>query len=150
MTTLDGLHPAYGHIAGKAHLYPARVIYGDTDAAGIVYYANYLRLAEAARDALLCLLGYPIRSLLQGDDPIGFAVKHCEIDYHKPARLDDVLEIKTTISQVKGASIQMAQDVYREGEKLVSISLRLACITEDARPAALPAGLKAEFEAFLK
>ena len=123
-----------------------RVYYEDTDAAGIVYYANYLRFAERARTELLRDLGYSHGQIAN----VAFAVRYCEADYKKPARLDDLLEVKTDLTQLGGASLEMRQSILREGEELVLLHLKLACITRDARPARIPAELREKLASLLE
>ena len=123
-----------------------RVYYEDTDAAGIVYYANYLRFAERARTELLRTLGYSHGQIAN----IAFAVRYCAADYKKPARLDDLLEVKTGLIQLGGASLEMRQSILRQGEELVLLHLKLACITQDARPARIPAELREKLASLLE
>ena len=133
--------PARGVINGGAHRYPLRVYYEDTDAGGIVYYANYLKFAERARTEMMHLLeaGYA-ESVTSGK--IAFAVRRCEVDYLAPARLDDVLEVRTTISQTRGASMNSHQTVYRGDEELVRLEVELVCLNRDSCPARIPNDLK--------
>ena len=113
--------------ATHVHVFPLRVYYEDTDAAGIVYYANYLRFAERARTEMLRVRGVESGALMEGDG-VAFAVRHCEVDYIKPARLDDALEIRSSVIELAGASVRMRQDVCRDGDLLVSMTVRLACM----------------------
>lgn len=123
-----------------------RVYYEDTDAAGIVYYANYLRFAERARTELLRDLGYHHGQF----ENIAFAVRYCEADYKKPARLDDLLEVRTILTQLGGASLEMCQTILRQGEELVLLRLKLACITQEAKPARIPKDLRQKLETLLE
>ena len=98
-----------GTIDGGVHLYPLRVYYDDTDAAGIVYYANYLRMAERARTEMLRMIGAR-HTELSSRDGVSIAVSRCEIDYLRPARLDDELHIRTRITALGGATAQERRD----------------------------------------
>jgi acyl-CoA thioester hydrolase len=109
------------------HIFPLRVYYEDTDAAGIVYYANYLKFAERARTELLRELGVESMALMESDD-LAFAVRDCRAEYLKPGRLDDALEVHTQLVDLGGASLRMRQDVKRGGDLLVAIEIRLACM----------------------
>lgn len=129
------------------HVYPIRVYYEDTDAAGIVYYANYLKFAERARTELMRTLGFEHRRLMEGDG-IQFAVRRCEADYRKPARLDDLVEVHSSILAVRGASFEAAQVIRRGGDDLVRLRLKLACLNRAGRPARLPGRLAAAFRPF--
>lgn len=134
--------PGSGHMCGNTHILPVRVYYEDTDAAGIVYYANYLRYAERGRTEMLRRVGGEHMRLMR-QEGIAFAVRHCTADYLAPARLDDALEVRTRLVEVAGASLRARQDVRRDGTDLVRLTVRLACLRGDGRPARLPAGLRA-------
>ncbi|MBT5416146.1 MAG: tol-pal system-associated acyl-CoA thioesterase [Rhodospirillaceae bacterium] len=124
------------------HLFPVRVYWEDTDAAGIVYYANYLKFAERARSDLLRCFGIG-QAELKRDEDIVFVVRRCEVDYLKPARLDDDLEVWTQIIALHGASLSADQDVRRAGENLARLKIRLACLDGRGKPARVPAAVKA-------
>lgn len=130
-----------GALDKGVHVFPIRVYYEDTDAAGIVYYANYLRFAERARTELLRLLGVEHSQLGIGQG-LSFAVSRCNIDYLKPARLDDALEVHTTLTMVGRASLSAEQIVKREGADLARLALRIAVIDRLGRPARLPLELR--------
>ena len=127
--------------ANHEHVYPVRVYYEDTDAGGVVYYANYLRFAERARTELLRDLGIDHTTLL-ADNGLMFAVRRCEADYVKPARLDDLLEVVTRFVEASGASFWVAQTVRRADETLAEMKLRLVCLKSDGRPARIPERLR--------
>ncbi len=128
--------------AGAIHVWPIRVYYEDTDAAGIVYYANYLKFAERARTELLRAIGID-HSRMQSATGLAFAVRECAVDYQAPARLDDALEVHTRLLGVSGAAIRAEQIVMRDGEALVRITLRIVCLRADGRPARLPQNVRA-------
>ena len=134
--------PRRAAIAGGRHVFPLRVYYEDTDAGGIVYYANYLRFAERARTEMLRALGCE-PAALGAREGIAFAVRRCEIDYLRPARLDDALEVHTGNLRLGGASLWADQVVRRGGDELVRLRLRLACIGREGRPARLPETVRA-------
>lgn len=136
--------PLAGHMNGTVHVYPLRVFYEDTDAAGIVYYANYLKFVERARTELMRLLGLCHTELL-AEHGISFIVRRCVADYRLPARLDDLLEVHTRILSLKRASIEVEQIVRREGHELVRVELRLACIDRSGRPVGLPQDVRHAF-----
>ena len=129
--------PATGVLEGSVHILPVRVYYEDTDAGGIVYHANYLRFAERARAELLRMFSADNSALLDSHD-LAFVARHCALDYIAPARLDDALEVRSRVVEVRGASLRMAQTVTRNGDDLVRIDIRLACIGRDGRPGRLP------------
>ncbi len=129
------------------HIYPVRVYYEDTDAAGIVYYANYLKYAERARTEMLRDLGTENARLMKTEG-LAFAVRRCEVDFFKPARLDDLLSVETRLIDVGGASLVADQRVKRDNVELVRMELKLACMSLDGRPARLPAAVKTRLEEF--
>lgn len=122
----------------EAHLLPVRVYYEDTDAGGVVYYANYLKYAERGRTEMLRAGGYDHHAL-EADHGLLFAVRHCSADYRKPAVLDDRLEVRTRVGEVKRATLSMVSDICRDGEVLVTVSVTLACISRNGRPGRIPA-----------
>ena len=128
----------------ESHVFPCRVYYEDTDAAGVVYYANYLKYAERARSELLRDLGTDNSALLRRHG-VMFMVKEFAATYHEPARLDDALQIRTRISRIGGASFSAEQRVEREGRLLVGMRVRLACVDARGRPARLPDEIRLAF-----
>ena len=127
------------------HVFPVRVYYEDTDAAGIVYYANYLKFAERARSEMLREHGIGNRALQQSDG-IAFAVRRLSVEYLAPAYLDDLLEVRSRITNVRGASIEAEQDVVRDEKDIARLTLTLACVARSGRPARLPDAVRAAFE----
>jgi acyl-CoA thioester hydrolase len=126
---------------------PVRVYWEDTDAGGIVYYANYLRFLERARTDWLSSLGIDQAALLR-DERLQFAVVEAHIHYHRPALYGDQLQVSVSLEKCRGASVVMHQEVRRdtaEGELLVSATVRAACLDADGlRPRPLPAALAAQ------
>jgi acyl-CoA thioester hydrolase len=121
----------------SAHRYPVRVYYEDTDAAGIVYYANYLKFAERARTEMLRELGVGQRELRDAKG-VAFAVRRCNVDYMAPARLDDMLEIRTRITGLRGAAIEAEQIVARDNDQLVRLNVMLVCIGPGGNATRIP------------
>ena len=117
---------------------PVRVYYEDTDAAGIVYYANYLKFAERGRTEMLRLAGIHEQSEVRRRHGVAFAVRDCKVDYRQPARLDDLLEVRSRLTGLRGASADMPQEISRDGALLARLDVRIACIGPDGRPGALP------------
>lgn len=126
-----------GRFEDKVHILPVRVYYEDTDAAGIVYHANYLAFAERARTEMVRLIGVGQRRMMT-EQRIAFAVRHAAVDFRRPAYLDDSLDVRSCLTACGGASMELVQDVTREGEVLVRLDIRLACMTLDGGPARLP------------
>lgn len=135
-----------GHVDGDAHYFPLKVWWEDTDAGGIVYYANYLKFTERARSAMLKLIGVDQRSMLDADDGAMFAVRDVRVSYLEPARLDDDLVVRTRLAELKGATIMLDQDVLRGGAELVRSSVRAAFIGLGGRPRRIPQQVRAAME----
>jgi acyl-CoA thioester hydrolase len=129
--------PTTGRIESGRHVLPLRIYYEDTDAQGIVYYANWLRFLERGRTELLRMLGLE-HSALQADSGIHWVVRRCTIDYLRPARLDETIDIVTGCGEMRGASLDMIQEARRGEELLVRAELLVACMGESGRPARLP------------
>jgi acyl-CoA thioester hydrolase len=123
------------------HAIDVRVYYEDTDLAGIVYYANYLKFIERGRTEMLRAAGIS-QARLKDETGLVFAVVHVAVSYRAPARLDDVLRIETTLTGLGGASIAMLQRVRRDGDTLVEATVRLACVGPDGRACRLPGRLR--------
>ena len=137
------MNPLDGEIRDGRHVMPVRVYYEDTDFTGIVYHANYLRFMERGRSNHLRLLGADQRALFEEtakEAPgFSFVVRSMEIDFFKPARMDDVLVVTSFPEVVKGASLTMLQKVTRGDELLVEAHVRVAFVCGGrARPIPKP------------
>lgn len=131
--------------AGSAFRLPVRVYYEDTDAGGVVYYANYLSYLERARTEWLRATGFG-QSELAAERGLLFAVRSVSIEYRAPARLDDQLDVFARVARVGGASIDFDQRVECEGAEVCRARVCVACIdAETFRPRVLPADLKEVF-----
>jgi acyl-CoA thioester hydrolase len=129
--------PTTGRIEDGRHVLPLRIYYEDTDAQGIVYYANWLRFLERGRTELLRMLGLE-HSALRAESGINWVVRRCTIDYLKPAQLDETINIVTACGEMRGASLDMIQEARRGTEVLVRAELLVACMGASGRPARLP------------
>ena len=127
-----------GQFFDKVFALPVRIYYEDTDAGGIVYYANYLKFAERARTEYIRALGCTQSEALE-EEKCGFTVRHVEIDYKKPARLDDELVVTCELQEVKGATAVMYQEVLRGEDVLATIEVKVAYINlSKLRPIRIP------------
>lgn len=138
-----------GRMADGEHHFPVRIFYEDTDAGGIVYYARYLHFAERARTEILRLAGIE-QSLLRAQHDVIFAVRRCEVDYRRPARLDDLVEVRSRLTRVRGAQLSAMQSIWRAGEELVRLVVDLAALRGDGRPTRIPAPVRAALEPFVQ
>lgn len=123
----------------EEHIFRLRVYYEDTDADGVVYYANYLRFAERARTEMLRERGIE-SSRLMAEEGVAFAVRRCAADYLRPARLDDRLEVRTRLTALGGASLDLEQRIVRadDGAEAARLDLTLACMTRAGKAARIP------------
>ena len=122
----------------KIFSFPIRVYYEDTDAGGIVYYANYLKFAERARTEYLRHLGINQEGMLKVQG-IGFVVRDCHISYKSPAKLDDALNITCKVAELKGVSAKMEQKLYRGDTVLAEIEITLVFLSlATMRPTKIP------------
>jgi acyl-CoA thioester hydrolase len=133
--------PSFSRLIYGKYYFPIRVYYEDTDAGGVVYYANYLKFAERARTEMLRLFGCQQQDMKEKLD-CGFVVRRCNADYHKPARLDDVLEIETEIIAVGGASVEMCQRIIKGNETLVVMDIKLACMSFSGSATRVPESIR--------
>ena len=124
------------------HSFPIRVYYEDTDMAGIVYYANYLRYIERARSDWVREMGIDQNAMRE--DGLVFAVRRVEADYLSPAKFDDELVVETTTAQVTGARLVLDQVVKRGEERLFEAQVTIVCLGEGGQPIRLPGGLRRE------
>ena len=126
---------------GMTHSMPMRVYYEDTDAAGIVYYANYLKFAERGRTEMMRGLGFA-HSRIAEETGILFTVRRCSADYRAAARLDDALSVDTRIAEIGAATLSLDQQIRRNGETIVALEVLVACVGRDGRPRRVPPGLR--------
>ena len=124
------------------HRFDVRVYYEDTDLAGIVYYANYLKFIERARTEWVRTCGID-QGRLKAEAGIVFAVRRVVADYRTPARFDDVLTVVTVPRAVTGARIVFDQRIERGGTPVFAAEVTLAALTAAGKPARLPAELRA-------
>lgn len=124
-------------------LWPVRVYYEDTDAGNVVYYANYLKFAERARTEWLRALGFGQHALAHAHG-IVFMVRSAALEYVKPARFDDALQVSVELSKVGAGQIDLVQRVLRGDELLARIAVKIACVALGTmRPVRMPAPLAA-------
>ena len=124
------------------HRHPLRVYYEDTDLAGIVYYANYLKFIERGRSEWVRARGVD-QVALKAESGIVFAVRRVEADYLRPARFDDELVVMTELRRLGGARIDLWQEVLRGQERLFTAAVTLVCLGAGGQPARLPAAVRA-------
>jgi acyl-CoA thioester hydrolase len=142
--------PCAGRFEGRLHHLPVRVYYEDTDFTGLVYHANYLRFFERGRSDFLRLAGVRHSALLEGPEPLGFAVNKMTLDFLKSARIDDALVVKTAFETMRGPRIFIAQRLMRGEELLVQAEVQVCCISLTGKPRKPPPMLLARLKPFLE
>ncbi|WP_144393825.1 tol-pal system-associated acyl-CoA thioesterase [Pleionea sediminis] len=129
-------------------IFPVRVYYEDTDVAGVVYYANYLKFMERGRTEWLRSFGADQDVLIEQD--IAFAVRKAEVDYYKPARFNDALDVISTVTESKGASVIFHQKICRQDAHQTVLCegvIKVVCVTMSTmRPRAIPSSLLEELK----
>jgi acyl-CoA thioester hydrolase len=121
-----------------------RIYYEDTDAGGVVYYANYLKFAERARTEWLRALGFEQRQLTEKEHVL-LMVRRCGIDFLAPARLDDEILVETRLKELGKVRMTMQQAISRDDRKLALIDVEIACVGMDGKPVAWPEVLLKKF-----
>jgi acyl-CoA thioester hydrolase len=122
------------------HLHRLRVYIEDTDTGGIVYYANYLKFAERARTEMLRDAGLSHAQMIKRDH-LFLAVKKCEVDYVRPALLDDRLTIHTIITDMTGVRLKMDQRIHRNDDPIAQVKTEIVCINPQGKPMRFPKAL---------
>ena len=121
----------------KAHTFPIRVYYEDTDAGGVVYHSNFIKFAERARTEALRQGGINQCDLLE-NEKIAFAVRSCNVEFLKPARLDDLLTIESRLDDIGNASLSISQTIRRQDEILVTLAVKLVVVNTGMKPTRIP------------
>lgn len=119
--------------SGSSHVLPVRVYFEDTDFSGLVYHGSYLRWCERGRSDFLRLLGNDHRALISAAEPAAFVVRRLTLDYLKPARIDDVLEVTTTVKTLGAASLTLLQRVTRDGVLLCDAEVMVVLVAQSGR-----------------
>ncbi len=126
--------------------WPIRVYYEDTDAGGVVFYANYLRFYEKARTEMLRAMGYEQDALIEQDRVI-FVVRSVKVDYLKPARFNEMLQVTALIDSVGPASVIFSQQIIRDEIILNRAEIKIACLdVKTMRPKTIPEKLLEQFK----
>ena len=124
------------------HHFPIRVYYEDTDLAGIVYYANYLKFIERGRSEWIRVCGVD-QMALRSTQGVVFAVRRIEADYLRPAHFGEDLTVITRLAALTGARIQLEQEVRRGADTLFTANITLVCLSADGHAARIPAAIRA-------
>ena len=140
-----------GQIEGETHVLPIRIYFEDTDFAGVVYHANFLKFCERGRTDFIRLLGIHHQELAAPDagDPLVFVVRRIEIDYLKPGRLDDVLEVVTRCAEIGGASLTLDQEVRRGDTVLARAKVIVVLVSSAGKPQRIGTLIRSALERFV-
>lgn len=140
-----------GRIEGETHVLPIRVYFEDTDFAGVVYHANFLKFCERGRTDFIRLLGIHHQELASPDagEAKVFVVRRIEIDYLKPGRLDDVLEVVTRCTEIGGASLTLDQEVRRGDAVLARAKVVVVLVSSTGKPQRIGALIRGALERFV-
>ena len=125
-------------------IHPVRVYYEDTDFSGVVYHAAYLKFFERGRTEALRAAGVHHSEMLKREEPLAFAVRKMTTEWIVPARIDDLLEVRTRFIEAKGARFSLKQEIHRGETLLARADVNAACMNLDGRPRRLPADLLAD------
>ena len=129
-----------GRLTDEGHVLAVRIYFEDTDFVGIVYHANYLRYFERGRSDFLRLRGVNHTSLLAGEtgESLAFVVRHMDIDFIRPARIDEIIEVRTAVAEMKGARMVLDQIAVRGSDVLATAKVTIAVLGPDSRPRRIP------------
>jgi acyl-CoA thioester hydrolase len=145
MTKLKGL----GSFDGKVHVLPISIYYEDTDLSGVVYHANYLRYMERGRTEFFRLAGISKMAGLADDEPTAWAIRRIAVEYHRPARLDDPVTVRTTLTALSGARMKALQRVMNGTVLLVEGRIEACITTLTGKPRRLPENVARTLAPFL-
>lgn len=135
-----------GEITDGVHSLTQRVYYEDTDFSGAVYHARYLHFMERARTDYLRCLGVEQSALFEtSDEGLAFMVHRMEIDFKAPARMDDIIMVRTRTEKAGGAKMVLQQEIVRDDRLLITAKVVIAVVNRNSRPRRLPEALAAQF-----
>ncbi len=138
-----------GHFEGSVHILPLRVYYEDTDLSGVVYHANYLRFMERGRTEFFRLAGVTQMADLTSAEPSAWALSRADIQFLRPARLDDVLHVHSVLTAMSGARLAAIQRIFAGGNLLVEGRIEACVITLTGRPRRIPDPVRALLAPFV-
>ena len=140
---------AFGRFEGKVHVLPIRIYYEDTDLSGVVYHANYLRYMERGRSEFFRSVGIVRLAQMEGPEPTAWTLRKVELEYVRPARLDDLIEVHTRAVSLTGARMSAEQNIFCKGVLLTRGRVEACIMTLDGKPRRLPRETRDKFAPFL-
>lgn len=129
---------AFGRFDGKVHILPVRIYYEDTDLSGVVYHANYLRYMERGRSEYFRAAGITRLAMLDEAEPTAWTLRKVELDFRRPARVDDLIEVHTTCTALSGARMEAEQRIYGHAHLLMRGRVEACIITLSGKPRRIP------------
>jgi acyl-CoA thioester hydrolase len=140
---------AFGRFEGKVHILPIRVYYEDTDLSGVVYHANYLRFMERGRSEFFRSAGITRLAQLDDPEPTAWTLRKAALEYFRPARLDDLIEVHTRCTALSGARMTADQKIHANGVLLVHGQVEACVITLSGKPRRIPRDVREKLLPFL-
>jgi acyl-CoA thioester hydrolase len=140
---------AAGRFEGKVHILPIRIYYEDTDLSGIVYHANYLRYMERGRSEFFRAAGIPRLAQLDAPQPTAWTLRKAELEYLRPARLDDLIEVHTSAASLTGARMVAEQNIFCKGAQLTRGAVEACIITLEGKPRRIPQEMRDKLTPFV-
>ena len=138
-----------GRFEGKTHILPIRVYYEDTDLSGVVYHANYLRYMERGRIEFFRLAGVSTMASLEDPEPTAWTLRHASLEFFRPARLEDQLEVHSTCPMLSGARMQADQKIYSGSTLLVHGKVEACVMTLTGKPRRIPNAVREKLLPYL-
>ncbi|HEX3430190.1 MAG TPA: YbgC/FadM family acyl-CoA thioesterase [Rhizomicrobium sp.] len=132
-----------GRFEGRVHILPIRIYYEDTDLSGVVYHANYLRFMERGRSEFFRCAGIERLAMMDEDEATVWTLRRASLEFHRPARVDDLVEVHTRATSLTGARMTADQKIYRAGALLAHGTVEACVITLAGRPRRIPHSLRA-------
>jgi acyl-CoA thioester hydrolase len=142
--------PTSGWFEGRTHVFPVRVYYEDTDFSGVVYHANYLRFMERGRSEFLRMSGAGHQDMFAAKEPLVWAVRRMNVDFDRPARMEEVVTVRTSVLQLAGARMRLDQRVARASDILARAMVEVCVITLNGRPRRVPDSTRKKLELFME
>ena len=140
---------SFGKFVGKVHVLPIRIYYEDTDLSGIVYHANYLRFMERGRTEFFRAAGIHKLAELDGPEPFAWTLRKAALEYLRPARLNDLIEVHTSATSLTGVRMTASQDIYCNGQQLTHGEVEACIISLNGRPRRIPQETRDKLSPFL-
>ena len=139
----------FGRFEGKVHILPLRIYYEDTDLSGVVYHANYLRFMERGRCEYFRCTGIARLAMLDDSEPTAWTLRKASLEYFRPAKVDDLIEVHTTCTDLTGVRMVADQKIYARGQLLVHGSVEACIITLAGRVRRIPSEMRAKLAPYV-